>query len=154
MCADGTEFVAPAAVFVDGTYEGDLMAAAGVPWRVGREGKDEYGESLAPEKPDGQLQAYNFRFVMTREPGNRVAVPAPPGYDRGAVLDVLDVIKEGRLRSVFGYPSECAFKAQVPPLPNDDAIQSARPPAAVGDVWTGPCWSGGERAVPIASGSR
>lgn len=115
---DGTEFVAPAAVFVDGTYEGDLMAAAGVPWRVGREGKDEYGESLAPEKPDGQLQAYNFRFVMTREPGNRVAVQAPPGYDRGAFLDVLDVIKEGRLRSVFGYPSECAFKAQVPPLPN------------------------------------
>ena len=36
-----------ARVFVDGTYEGDLMAAAGVDWRIGREGRDEYGESLA-----------------------------------------------------------------------------------------------------------
>lgn len=116
--ADSTEFVAPAAVFVDGTYEGDLMAAAGVRWRVGREGKDEYGESLAPEKPDGQVQAYNFRFVMTRVPENRVTVQAPPGYDRSAFLAVLDVIKQGKLQSVFGYPSGCAFKAQIPPLPN------------------------------------
>ena len=36
-----------ARVFVDGTYEGDLMAAAGVEWTVGREGREAYGESLA-----------------------------------------------------------------------------------------------------------
>jgi hypothetical protein len=36
-----------ARVFVDGTYEGDLMAAAGVEWTIGREGRDEYGEPLA-----------------------------------------------------------------------------------------------------------
>ena len=36
-----------ARVFVDGTYEGDLMAAAGVDWTIGREGRDEFGESLA-----------------------------------------------------------------------------------------------------------
>lgn len=36
-----------ARVFVDGTYEGDLMAAAGVDWTIGREGRQEYGESLA-----------------------------------------------------------------------------------------------------------
>ena len=36
-----------ARVFVDGSYEGDLMAAAGVDWTIGREGRDEYGESLA-----------------------------------------------------------------------------------------------------------
>ena len=33
-------------VFVDATYEGDLMAAAGVSYRVGREGNAEYGEKL------------------------------------------------------------------------------------------------------------
>jgi hypothetical protein len=33
--------------FVDGTYEGDLMAAAGVDWTIGREGRAEYGESHA-----------------------------------------------------------------------------------------------------------
>jgi FAD dependent oxidoreductase len=32
------------AVFIDATYEGDLMAAAGVSYRVGRESQQEYGE--------------------------------------------------------------------------------------------------------------
>ena len=36
-----------AKVFVDGTYEGDLMAAAGVSWTIGREGRQEFGEPLA-----------------------------------------------------------------------------------------------------------
>ncbi|EMI46134.1 FAD-dependent oxidoreductase [Rhodopirellula sp. SWK7] len=36
-----------ARAFIDGSYEGDLMAAAGVDWTIGREGRDEYGESLA-----------------------------------------------------------------------------------------------------------
>ncbi|HRH95961.1 MAG TPA: FAD-dependent oxidoreductase [Prosthecobacter sp.] len=36
-----------AKVFIDGTYEGDLMAAAGVSWKIGREGRKEFGESLA-----------------------------------------------------------------------------------------------------------
>ena len=36
-----------ARTFVDGTYEGDLMAAAGVAWTIGREGRAEHGESLA-----------------------------------------------------------------------------------------------------------
>jgi hypothetical protein len=36
-----------ATVFVDGTYEGDLMAEAGVDWTIGREGRAEYDEPLA-----------------------------------------------------------------------------------------------------------
>ena len=36
-----------AAVFIDATYEGDLLAAAGVSYRVGREPAAAYGESLA-----------------------------------------------------------------------------------------------------------
>ena len=39
-----------AKVYVDGTYEGDLMAAAGVDWTIGREGRAEYGESLAGKR--------------------------------------------------------------------------------------------------------
>ena len=31
-------------IFVDATYEGDLGAAAGIPFRVGREGKTEFNE--------------------------------------------------------------------------------------------------------------
>ena len=36
-----------AEVFIDGSYEGDLMAAADVSWTIGREGRKEFGESLA-----------------------------------------------------------------------------------------------------------
>jgi len=36
-----------AKVFVDATYEGDLMAAAGVRWTIGREGRKDFGEPLA-----------------------------------------------------------------------------------------------------------
>jgi hypothetical protein len=41
----GREFAAK--VFLDCSYEGDLMKAAGVAYVVGREGRDRYGESLA-----------------------------------------------------------------------------------------------------------
>jgi hypothetical protein len=36
-----------AKVFIDSSYEGDLMAQAGVTYTYGREGRDQYGESLA-----------------------------------------------------------------------------------------------------------
>src|SRR5581483_11964578 len=36
-----------AATFVDATYEGDLLALAKVPYRVGREGRAEYDEPHA-----------------------------------------------------------------------------------------------------------
>ncbi|TWU04816.1 FAD-dependent oxidoreductase [Stieleria varia] len=48
-----------AKVFVDGTYEGDLMAAAGVDWTIGREGRDEYGESLAGKQYPKKKMAIN-----------------------------------------------------------------------------------------------
>lgn len=40
-----------AAVFIDCSYEGDLMARAGVSYTFGRESTDEYGESLAGVRP-------------------------------------------------------------------------------------------------------
>ena len=47
-----------AAMFVDATYEGDLLAAANVSYRVGREPAGAYGESLA-----GQWQKVSWRNV-------------------------------------------------------------------------------------------
>lgn len=46
-------------VFVDGTYEGDLMAAAGVDWTIGREGREAYGESLAGKQYPKQKMDIN-----------------------------------------------------------------------------------------------
>ncbi len=43
--AAGDEFAGK--VFIDASYEGDLMAKAGVKYHVGREGRDQFGESLA-----------------------------------------------------------------------------------------------------------
>ena len=40
-----------AGVFIDATYEGDLMARAGVSYVVGREAVSQYGESLAGVRP-------------------------------------------------------------------------------------------------------
>lgn len=36
-----------AKIFIDASYEGDLLAQSGVSYRVGKEGRKEYGESLA-----------------------------------------------------------------------------------------------------------
>jgi hypothetical protein len=48
-----------ARVYVDGTYEGDLMATAGVDWTIGREGREEYGESLAGKQYPKQKMNIN-----------------------------------------------------------------------------------------------
>ncbi len=51
-----TQGVAGQKVFIDATYEGDLMAKAGVSYIVGRESHDAFGEALAGvyrEKPRG-----------------------------------------------------------------------------------------------------
>lgn len=108
-----------AKVFIDGTYEGDLMSKAGVKYHVGREGQDQYGESLAPEKGDTELQAYNFRFCATDDPNNVVPITAPKGYKREDFVPVLDFLKPGQIDRVFGYPSKCIVKAQTPALPNN-----------------------------------
>lgn len=46
-----------AKVFVDATYEGDLLAKSGVYWHLGRDSRDEYGESLAGRQYPKQLMA-------------------------------------------------------------------------------------------------
>jgi hypothetical protein len=107
--------------FVDATYEGDLMAAAGVPFRVGREGRGEYGESRAPPEADRQLQGYNFRLTMTDRPENMVPVLKPDGYRREDFLPLLPLLESGRLQRVFGDPyaglGGGIYKRQTPPLP-------------------------------------
>ena len=108
-----------AAMFADATYEGDLLELAGVPYRVGREARSEYGEphagkiytnttstpaprdavegrlnirpynqcegTIDPDSPfsaDRAVQAYNYRFCLSRDPANRVLPDKPAKYDR------------------------------------------------------------------------
>ncbi|NUT18896.1 MAG: FAD-dependent oxidoreductase [Hamadaea sp.] len=41
------DVVVAASVFIDASYEGDVMALAGVPYRTGRESRDAFGEQVA-----------------------------------------------------------------------------------------------------------
>ncbi len=66
-----------AKIFVDGTYEGDLMAAAGVDWTIGREGRAEFGETYAGKQyPKAKMNISGFDekggllpLVTTRDAG-------------------------------------------------------------------------------------
>jgi FAD dependent oxidoreductase len=62
----GHEFAGP--MFIDASYEGDLMARAGVKYVIGREGVDQYGESIAG--------------VQKHSPAHQWPVPVPAlGFD-------------------------------------------------------------------------
>lgn len=104
---NGNSFAAK--VFIDATYEGDLMAFSGVSYTVGREAQSLYNEYSAgirdsygsrPAYDNGRLlfgvqtkapaavgagdkktQAYNFRLSLTNDPNNKVPYPKPAKYD-------------------------------------------------------------------------
>ncbi|MEA3208400.1 MAG: hypothetical protein QOE70_1457 [Chthoniobacter sp.] len=114
----GGHFPVTAHMFIDATYEGDLMAGAEVPYRIGREAGEQYAESLAPDEADTQLQGYNFRLAMTRVPANRVMPKAPKGYEREEFTGVLPLLESAKITRLFGTGPPALFKAQAPSLPN------------------------------------
>lgn len=102
-----------AAVFVDATYEGDLYAAAGAQFRLGRESRQEHDEPHAgvcyfdyqerkflegtTGKADDRLPAYTYRLCLTTDPRNAVVMTNPPeGYARESYLGYFDDLKAGR----------------------------------------------------------
>ena len=59
-----------AAFFADASYEGDLMAQAGVSYVYGREGVQQYGESLAGVRDRTPFH----QFLVRRDPNNAASV--------------------------------------------------------------------------------
>lgn len=59
-----------AQIFVDATYEGDLMAQAGVSYTWGRESISQYGESLAGVRPKDLNHQFDFPVSAYDETGN------------------------------------------------------------------------------------
>jgi hypothetical protein len=116
--AEGKYHSVAAHYFIDASYEGDLMAAARVAFRVGREAGEEYGELLAPDEPDDQLQAYNFRLCMTRDPAHRAPVEEPAGYLRQEFTGVLPLLESRQITAIFGRKAANIYKEHLPPLPN------------------------------------
>lgn len=114
---DGRPTQITSRTFIDGTYEGDLAAAAGAPYRVGREGREEYGEPFAgihdmnwrtgrqiltPDigEPSLAIQAFCARSIFTDDPGQRAPIEKPATYDQHLqdFLPLLDDFASGRLK--------------------------------------------------------
>lgn len=101
-----------ASVFLDATYEGDLGAAANVPFRIGREGKDEFNEPGAgkiykfwggPEaqgttfQPDNAVQAYNYRLCVRPIIRQiKTTVQKPANYNRSEYVSLIEDVFTGR----------------------------------------------------------
>lgn len=103
-----------ARLFADATYEGDLYAAAGARFHLGRESRDTWNEPHAGHiyydyengvilpgstgAGDHRLPAYTYRLCLTTDPANSVPLTAPPaGYDRTRYTGYLDDLASGRL---------------------------------------------------------
>ena len=58
-------------IFIDATYEGDLMATAGISYTVGRESNDQYGETLnGIQKENAVSHQFEFDVSPYRIPGD------------------------------------------------------------------------------------
>lgn len=121
-------------VFIDASYEGDLMAAAHVPYRVGREAAAEYDESLAgmtrgPSEMigagDHRLQAYSIRSTITNRADIRVPFPRPDNYTPEAFADVLGRIKHKGIRN---------FNELFPDVPEWGPVNGKSDPNKADDV--------------------
>ena len=122
-----------ARVFVDATYEGDVALGAGAAYRIGREGRDELGESHAgvvyqdfhdrmtypgsTGAADRRIQAYNYRLCLTDDPSNRRDVERPADYDRTAYVPLIDDVRSGRMPGLKG-PRGGTAVLNVVPMPN------------------------------------
>jgi hypothetical protein len=76
---DGSSFTA--AVFIDSSYEGDVMSQAGVSYTFGRESSSQYGESLAGVRGETPKHQFTVNLRARDESGNLLPeiFPQPPG---------------------------------------------------------------------------
>jgi hypothetical protein len=86
----GTTEVPDAAVYVDASYEGDLMARSGARFAVGRESRGLYGERWAGRQPAYRPSKHNFavRVSPFAADGSLLPFVRPPELDdRGWPVD-------------------------------------------------------------------
>ena len=148
VTAGGSQRIA-AAQFVDASYEGDLMAAAGESYHIGRESRAQYGEPLAGNaqgEADGQVQGYNLRLIMTEREDNKLMPVAPEGYRREDFADILPLFASGRLTKVFSPDRDGIYRAHMMRLPNEkwDVNDTPRAPVRLSLPDTNDAYPGGD----------
>ena len=130
-----------ASVFIDASYEGDLMARAGVEYVIGREAASQYGEDLAGVRPsrhiltavgatplpfpvsapgpigsaDSRIQDSNFRLCFSIVGSNQEPLREPAGYVPGDYEIVARYIAE---RTASGAAPRLSWLLTVTPTAN------------------------------------
>jgi flavin-dependent dehydrogenase len=70
-----------AKVTIEATEYGDVLELGSVPYRLGRESREQTGEPHAPDVPDLEIQDLTMVATMRRFDGEAPAVPLPDGFD-------------------------------------------------------------------------
>lgn len=123
-----------ASVFIDATYEGDLAAAAGVPYKLGREAQAEHNEvgagkiykfwdgpeidSLSTHEGDSAIQAYNFRLNLTKRPDLKIDFTKPDSYNRNEYISLIDDLEFNRRQDVGPMKQGIAVVVNSVTIPN------------------------------------
>ena len=113
LARPGTKVEFRAKTFIDATYEGDLAALAGVPYRVGRESRETYGEAHAGKiyirfkdfnpqpgstgEADDGIQAFCFRMHVTKDLANSVPIEKPAAFNRDDYRAMLEDMRSGKV---------------------------------------------------------
>lgn len=133
-------------IFIDATYEGDLGAAAGIPFKLGREGAEEYSEPCAGKiyrwwkhgpdaegttyQGDNAIQAYNYRLCLTNEANIRKLISKPDNYNRLEYISLIDDVFTGRNTDIrFKEMDEAKIEE------NRKKVSRGERSSALGDIW-------------------
>lgn len=91
--------------FIDCTGDGSLSVSAGVPFMRGRESRECFGESLAPEKEDA-FTLGNTLLLYSRDAGKPVSYHAP---DFAYGIDYIHELIVGNEKPLQLHTSGCDF---------------------------------------------
>ena len=165
-----------ARIFADASYEGDLMAQAGVSFTWGRESSAQYGEPLAgvrqetpfhqfgveltpggieisrdagePGAADRKVQAYNFRLIFSHDPANQAPYPKPANYDARR-FDLMARFLEA-MQKKLGRPQKMGEVLSIGPIPNQKADINNQ--GAISTDYIGKSWDYPERKLSAPRG--
>jgi hypothetical protein len=126
-----------AKVFIDATYEGDLMAAAGVSYHVGREANSVYGETYNGVQLEG-IRHHRHYFMSPVSPYKI------PGDPKSGVLPYVSTEPSGKTgegdRRVQAYCFRTCLTRHAPnrvPFPKPEGYDPAKYELLLRDLLTG-----------------
>ncbi len=144
--------------WIDATYEGDLAARAKVPYRLGREGREVYGEKYAGRlyfnqgkilegssgEGDDSEQCANYRVLMTEKPELRLPVPRPSEYRREEFTHLLPLFASGRIREIYTEDRSGILRLQRLPNGKSDMNDIKQAPVRLALPGENQGWSEGD----------